>query len=124
MFVGISVTSSATAASTHSGTVALRASSTHPAGPAALPSCPSGDVCIWSSTHFTGTRYNPVGGPCGTTINPPSSNFGSFINNQTGNAPTTFYNSSNQILLETQGYSAVDDVGVAIRGHVAHWKVC
>jgi hypothetical protein len=63
-------------------------------------------------------------------------NFGSLINNQTNNEPTTFYNSSAQILLETQGTddlhghtnntrgTLVDDVGVGTRGHVARWRVC
>ncbi len=62
----------------------------------------------------------------GAHIGLPSgfANFGSVINNQTGNAPTTFYNSSGQVLEENQGFSAVDDIGVGTRGHVASWRVC
>jgi hypothetical protein len=102
---------------------------------AAIPTCSRGSVCLFPDTHFRGTPK--AVSACGTIGLPAGyGNFGSFINNQWGNAPTTFLNASGQVLLETQGDNPasnhtsntigtlVDDIGVGTRGHIAKWRVC
>jgi hypothetical protein len=75
------------------------------ATPAAAADCPSGNLCLFTGTDFTGTQYNIY--RCDTYALSNWEGYGSWINNQTPGTRAQFLDENRNVIYTTPGaYSA------------------